>query len=240
MIANSSLKAAVSISLGIHLLFLGIASSLFQNPKLLRMPVRYVKVTILPMVTKEEPKGKISLPVPLNVGDQNHKGPAFDREERNRETAVPSEPIPKSIPFEEPKTFPQQREEGRTSKEPIDVIVAEELPSGPNLSKEENSVSSKETPSNGESHSISLPSLRSGESYGDGFSFDASGGGLGQEKLPTMEAPPNKVLERGEGSWVNFSSPVEEGMGLGQAMRRTRNRFIRTKPRKRDMKEKSF
>jgi len=101
------------------------------------MPVRYVKVTILPMVTKEEPKGKITLPIPLNVGDQNYKGPAFDREERNGETAVPSETFPKSIPFEEPKIFPQQREEGRTSKEPIDVIVAEELPSGPNLSKVE-------------------------------------------------------------------------------------------------------
>lgn len=204
MIANSSLKAAVSISLGIHLLFLGIASSLFQDPKLLRMPVRYVKVTILPMVTKEEPKGKITLPVPLNVGDQNHKGPAFDREERNGETAVPSEPIPKSIPFEEPKTFPQQREEGRTSKEPIDVIVAEELPSGPNLSKEENSVSSKETPSNGESHSISLPSLRSGESYGDGFSFDTSGGGLGAGKASDNGSPAEQGSGKGRGTLGKF------------------------------------
>jgi TonB family protein len=204
MAENSTLKIAASVSLAIHLLFLGLASSSFQDPKILRMPTRYVKVTLLPMVTKEEPKGKITLPVPLNVGDQNHKGPAFDREEPNGENAVPSETIPQSIPFEEPKTFPQQREEGRTSKEPIDVIVAEELPSGSKLSKEENSVSSKETPSNGENHFISLPSLRSGESYGDGFSFDTPGGGSGAGKASGNGSPAEQGSGKGRGILGKF------------------------------------
>jgi len=179
MTENSSLKIAASISLGIHLLFLGIASSLFQAPKPFGMPARYVRVTILPMVTKEEPKGKITLPVPLTVGAQHHKGPASDQEGRNGETAPPWESMAKNIPIEEPKTPHQEREEERILKEPTNVIVTEEQPSGPNLSKEENSVSSQETGSNGVNQSVALPSLRSGESYGDGISFHSSGGGSG-------------------------------------------------------------
>jgi TonB family protein len=181
MVGNSSLMAAASISLGIHLLFLGIASNLSQDPKLTRMPVRYVRVTILPMVAtvaKEEPKGKITLPVPLPIGDQNRNGPASNQEGGHRETVFPLESMAKDIPSEEPRTSPQQPGEETTLKEP-NAMVAEELPSGPTLAKEENSVSPQETGSNGGNQSISLPSLRSGESYGDGISFHSAGGGLG-------------------------------------------------------------
>jgi len=141
------------------------------------------------MVTKEEPKGKITLPVPLKVGDQNRKRTAFDGEGQNGETALPSETIAKNIPFEEPKTIPQQQEEERTLKQPINVTMTEEQPSGPNLGKEENSVSSKETGSMVENLSVSLPSLRPGESYGDGFSFDSSKGGLGSGKASGNGSP---------------------------------------------------
>jgi len=198
------LKIAASISLGIHLLFLGIASSLFQTPKLLQLPTRYVKVTILPMVTKEEPNGKIVLPIPLKVGDQNRKGTAFDGEGRNGETALPSESIAKNIPFEKPKTLPQQQEEERTLKQPINVTVTEEQPSGPNLSKEENSVSSKENASNAETLSVSLPSLRPGESYGDGFSFASSGGGLGSGKASGNGSPGKGGSGKGTGILGKF------------------------------------
>jgi TonB family protein len=57
--------------------------------------------------------------------------------------------------------------------------VIEEQPSGPDLGKGENSVSSQETGSNGMNQSVVLPSLGSGESYADGISFHNAGGGLG-------------------------------------------------------------
>ena len=176
---------AASVSVGIHLLFLGIASNLYRDPKLHGMPVHYVTVTILPtvaMVAKEEPKGKITLPVPLPVGDQNRKGPASDQGGGNGKTAPLSESMAKDIPIEEPRTPHQEREEERISKEPTNVTVIEEQPSGPDLGKGENSDSSQEAGSNGVNQSVALPSLRSGESYGDGFSFVSSGGGLGSGK----------------------------------------------------------
>jgi TonB family protein len=197
MTENSTLKIAASISLGIHLLFLGIASSLFQDPKILRMPAGYVKVTLLPMVTKEKANAKIILPVPLKVGDQGREG-------RNGETTLPLESMAKDIPFEEPKAFPQQREEERTLKEPINVAMAVGLPSGPNLNKEENTVSSKETTSNGENLSASLPSLQSGESYRDGFSYDSSGEGLGVGKTSGNGSPGKGGSGKGTGILGKF------------------------------------
>jgi TonB family protein len=189
MVGNSFLKVAACISVGIHLLILGIASSLFQDPKTLRRPVRYVKVTILPAVAKEESKGKITLPVPLNVGDQNRKGPASHQEGPNEETGLPSESMARDVLFEEPKTPPQERQEGIVLKEPHSLVLAQGLPSEQNVNKAGNSVSSEETGSNEERQSISLPSLRSGESDGNGFSFDSSGGGLGVGKAPGNGSP---------------------------------------------------
>ena len=206
MIGDAPLKVAASISLGIHLLFFGIASSLFQDPKILRMPARYVKVTLLPMVTKEKANAKIILPVPLKVGDQ-------DREGRNEETTLPLESIAKDIPFEEPKTFPQQREEERTLKEPINVAMAVGLPSGPNLNKEENTVSSKETTSNGENLSVSLPSFHSGELYGNIFSYDSSGGGLGAGKASGNGSPGKGGSGNGTGILGKFFYAHRGGNG---------------------------
>jgi TonB family protein len=202
MIANSSLKVAASISLGIHLLFLGIASSLFQAPKRFGIPARYVRVTILPIVTKEEPKEKITLPVPLKVGDQNPKGSASDQEGGNGETAPLSESMAKNIPIDEPKTPAQEREEERISKET--VTVTEEQPSGSNLSEEENTGSSQETTSNGVNQSVALPSLRAGESYGDGISFYGSGGGLGSGKASGSGGPGKGGSGNGKGILGRF------------------------------------
>jgi TonB family protein len=195
MIGNSSLMIAASISLGIHLLFLGIVSNLSHDPKLPRMPVHYVTVTIQPMVatvTREEPPRKITLPVPLKVGEQAPEGPASDQEGRHGETVFPSESMAKDTPSEEPKTSLQQPEEERTLEEPINVMVAEELPSGSTLGKEENPLSSQATGSNGGHQSISLPSLRSGESSGDGFAFANAGGGSGVGKT-FGDGSPNKA-----------------------------------------------
>ena len=75
MTGISNLKIAASISLGIHVLFLGIASGLFQGPKILRTTtLHYVKVTLLPLVTEEKPDTKIIPPIPLKVGNQDREG----------------------------------------------------------------------------------------------------------------------------------------------------------------------
>lgn len=213
MIGNAPLKVAASISLGIHLLFFGIASSLFQESKILRRPPSYVRVTLLPMMTKEQANAKIILPVPLKVGNQDSEGPVFDHEGRNGETSLPSESIAKDIPFEEPKTFPQQREEERTLKEPINVAMAVGLPSGPNLNKEENTASFKETTSNGENLSASLPSLQSGESYRDGFSYDSSGEGLGVGRTSGNGSPGKGGSGKGTGILGKFLYAHGKGNG---------------------------
>jgi len=213
MIGNTPLKVAASISLGIHLLFFGIASSLFQESKILRRPPSYVRVTLLPMMTKEQTNAKIILPVPLKVGNQDSEGPVFDHEGRNGETALPSESIAKDIPLEEPRRFPQQQEEERTLKEPINVAMAAGLPSGPNLNKEENTVSSKETTSSGENLSVSLPSFHSAESYGDGFSYDSSEGGLGAGKASGNGSPGKGSSGKGTGILSKFFYAHRGGNG---------------------------
>jgi TonB family protein len=179
MTGNATLKIAAAISLGIHLLFLGIASSLFQNSKVLRMDTRYITVTLLPLVAQEKPNTKIILPIPLKVGDQKLGEPVFDRKTLNQDSLSPAKSIVKNILLEEPKTFPQQRKEERTLKEPIKVAMAVGLPSDTNISKEADTVSSKETASNGENLSVSLPAFHSGEFDGGTFSYSNSGDGSG-------------------------------------------------------------
>jgi TonB family protein len=206
MIANSSLKVAASISLGIHLLFLGIASNLFQDRKLLRIPARYVKVTLLPMVTKEEPKGKITLPVPLNVGDQDRKGPAFDREGLRQAALFPHPSVTNTISSEEPEPILKNKEEEEISNEPVNMGMApgSNLNSDLNLRNEANTVSSEGTTSDGESLSVSLPSLESGEPDGDGFSFASSGGGLGAGEASGNGSPGKDGSGKGRGILGKF------------------------------------
>jgi TonB family protein len=128
----------------------------------------------------------------------------FDQKGRNGETALPSESVTKNSPLEEAKTPPQEQEEERTLKGPMNVTVTEEQSSGPNLGKEENSVSSKEASSKAEILSVSLPSLRSGESYGDGFSFDTTGGGLGAGKVSGNGSPGKGGSGKGRGILGRF------------------------------------
>jgi TonB family protein len=199
MTGISTLKIAASISLGIHLLFLGIASGLFQGPKILRMPTHYVKVTLLLLANEEKPDTKIIPPVPLKVQIQNGEGPVLDNKGLNRGTLLPSKSIAKNIPLEELRTFPKERAEERTLKEPIDVAMAVGSPADTNLNKVGDTVSSKEATSNGGNLSVSLPSFHSGELYGNVFSYDSSGEGLGS----------------GTGSGNGSSSQGGSGKGTG-------------------------
>ena len=181
MIGNSALKVAASISLGIHVLFLGIASSLFQDPKILRMPARYVKVTLLPMVTKEKANAKIILPVPLKVGNQDSEGPVFDREGLHQAALFPHPFVTNTISSEEPKPISKNKEEEEISNEPSNraIVPGSTLDADSNLRNEGNMLSSKEATSNGENLSVFLPSFHFEEEGGNVFSYSRFGAGLG-------------------------------------------------------------
>jgi TonB family protein len=213
MAGNATLKIAASISLGIHLLFLGIASSLFQNSKVLRMPTRYVTVTLLPLVAQEKPNAKIILPVPLKVGAQNLGEPVFDRKGLNQDSLFPSKSIAKKIPFEEPRAFPQQREEEKTLKEPVNVAMAIGPPSDTIPNKEADTVSSKETNSNGENLSVSLPSFGSGEFDGGAFSYSSSADGKGSGTGSGNGGSSKQGSGKGEGIWGRIFSSRGGGNG---------------------------
>jgi TonB family protein len=179
MSGNSTLKIAASVSLGVHLLFLGIASSLFQNPKILRVPMRYVKVTLLPLASEEKPDTKILPPVPLRTGNRDREEPVSDLEGLNQEPLLPPESIAKNIPPEKPQPFPQQQEEEGTLIEPIDVAMGVGPPSDTDVNKGGDTVSSEETALPGGNLPVSLPSVHSGESYATPLSYKGSGDGHG-------------------------------------------------------------
>jgi TonB family protein len=218
MNGSLTLKIAASISLGIHLLFLGITSSLFQDSKILRMPARYVKVTLLPLASEEKPGAKIILPVPLRVQMQKGEEPVFDHERLNRETLLPSNSLTKNVPLEEPRAFPRQREEERTLKEPTDVAMAVGPPSDTNLNRGENAVSgntasSKEAGSNGENLAAPLPSFHSGELYGNVFSYDSPGGGVGSPTGSGNGSSSKGGSGKGKGILDKFSYAYRGGDG---------------------------
>jgi len=213
MAGNLTLKIAASLSLGIHLLFLGIASSLFQNPKGLRMPGRYVTVTLLPLVTDEKPNARIIPPVPLRVGNHNLGDPVFDRKAQSQDSPFPSKSISKNIPLEEPKTIPQQREEDRTVKEPLNVAMAVEPPSDTNLAKGTGTVSSKEAAVNGGIVSLSLPAFRSGEFDAGTFSYGSSGDGNGSGAGSGSRSSSRGGSGKGEGILGKIFSSRGRGNG---------------------------
>jgi TonB family protein len=181
MTGISNLKIAASISLGIHVLFLGIASGLFQGPKILRMPTHYVKVTLLSLVTKEKSDAKIIPPIPLKVGNQDPKEPVLDRKGLNQGPLFSHPSETKNISFEEPKPISKNKEEEKTPNDPIHIAKSpgSVLDTDSNLKNEGSMASSSEVTSMGGDLSISLPSLHSGESSGGAFSFNSSGDGMG-------------------------------------------------------------
>jgi TonB family protein len=199
MTGNATLKIAASISLGIHVLFLGIASSLFQNPKILRMDTHYVRVTLLPLVPQEKPNAKIILPIPLRVGDQDRAEPVFDRKGLNQDPPFSSKSIARNISLEEPRTFPQQREEEITLKEPVNVAMAVGPPSDANFNKGADTVSSKEAITHGDNLSVSLPAFRSGEFGGGTFPYHSSGDGKGSGNGPGNGGSSKGASGKGEG-----------------------------------------
>ncbi len=198
MAENLTLKIAASISLAIHLLFLGIASSLLQESKTFQMPTRYIKVTLLPRVAKEKANPKIIFPIPLKTGNQDREGPAFDREGLHQAPSFTHPSVTNTAPSEEPKLISKNKEEEEISSEPSNVPneeeeISSEPSNGPtasgstfdansNLRNEGNTVSFQEATVNGGNPSLSLPSVHSEEEGGNVFSYGSSGAGLGPGK----------------------------------------------------------
>ena len=181
MTGNVTLKIAAFISLGIHLLFLAIASNLFQHPKPFRTDTHYVKVILHPLASDERPDVKIVPPVPLRVGNQVRAERAIDRKELNEVPLSSRTTVAKTISFEGPEPISKNKEEEEISDAPAHIVTAPGLvlDEYSNLENEGNGASSKETASNGGNGSVSLPAFRSGEFDGATFSYNGPGDGEG-------------------------------------------------------------
>jgi TonB family protein len=216
MTGISNLKIAASISLGIHVLFLGIASGLFQGPKIHRTTTLHnVKVTLLPLVTKEKPDAKIIPPIPLKVGNQDPKEPVLDRKGLNQGPLFSHPSETKIISFEEPKPILKNKEEEKTPNDPIHIAKPPGSVSDTdsNLKNEGNMASSREFTSMGGDLSISLPSLHSGESSGGAFSFNSSGDGMGSGTGSGHTGSLGRGSGKGEGIFGKIFSSRGGGNG---------------------------
>ncbi len=193
MVGNSPLKIAASVSLGIHLVLLGITSTLFQESKILQRPDHYVKVTLLPLMTEEKPDTKIVLPVPLKVENQDREQPVFDLKGLNQESRLPPKSVENNISLEELKPISKNKEEEKTSDERMSVAMAQGsvTETDSNVKNDGNMVFSGEATLSGGNLSISLPSSHSGEPHGGSFSYRNSGDGQGAATGPGNGSPGN-------------------------------------------------
>ncbi len=215
MVGNLPLKIAASVSLGIHLLLLGITSVLFQESKILQKPDHYVKVTLLPLVTKEKPDTKIVLPVPLKVGNQDREQPVFDLKGLNQESRLPPKSVENNISLEELKPISKNKEEEKTSDEQMNIAMTPGSVSetDSDVKNDENMVSSSETALPGRNLSISLPSFHSGEPHGGSFSYRNSGDGQGAGTGPGNGNPGNGGSGKGTGILGKFFYAHRGGNG---------------------------
>jgi protein TonB len=148
-----NIKIFLSVSLGLHLLFLSILTLLFPDFKIDRFPPLHIEVSLLlpalPVAAEEKSNLKSFSPPPLKT--------QIKREEK--ESLQPSpQSLAKNIPLEEPKPLSQVREEEKTEKEPVSIAKALLLPSDLDLNiwSDENPLHLKETFSGAEKLSISL------------------------------------------------------------------------------------
>ena len=215
MTGNATLKIAASISLCIHLLFLAIASNLFQHPKLLRMDTHYVKVILHPLASDEKPHVKIVPPVPLRVGNQDRAERSVERKGLNEAPLSAQTTVAKTISFEGPKPISKNEEEEEISDAPTHIVTARGpvLDEYSNLENEGNSVSSKETASNGGNGSVSLPAFRSGEFDGGTFSYNSPGDGKGSGSGTGHPGAPGKGSGKGGGIFGKMLSSRGGGNG---------------------------
>jgi TonB family protein len=223
MTGNVTLKIAAFISLGIHLLFLAIASNLFQHPKPFRTDTHYVKVILHPLGSDEKPDVKIVPPVPLRVGNQVRAERAIDRKELNEVPLSSHTTVAKTISFERPEPISKNKEEEEISDAPTSIITAPGtvLDKYLTLETEGNNVFSKETASGGGNGSVSLPAFRSGEFDGATFSYNSPGDGNGSGSGTGHAGGPGKGSGKGGGIFGKMFS--SRGRGNGAWPRYTEN-----------------
>jgi TonB family protein len=206
---NSPLKVSACVSLGIHFLFFGIASGLLKESKILQNSTHYVKVTLLPLVNEEKPDTKIIPPVPLKVGNhdrQEGEEPVLDLKGINRESLLPPKSGANNSSPEEPTPILENKEEVKTSNDPIHMATRPGSLSDTdsNVENEGNRALSGEADLPGGNLSISLPSLHSGESSGGAFSFRGSGDGQGSGTGPGNGGSGNGGSGKGRGIFGKF------------------------------------
>ena len=187
MFGDSDLKITALMSLGIHLLIIAIVSGSFRSANIHRTTaVHRVKVILLPSVTQEKPNPeripdtKMTLPVPLKVGNREREEPAHDLKGLVEEPVSPQPSVSRNIAPEKLKLISKNEEEEETSSRPVQTATAPGSVSGGdlNLGNGGNGVS-KEGDSSGGGPSVSLPSFHSGELSGNGFSYNSPGRGSG-------------------------------------------------------------
>lgn len=223
MTGNVTLKIAAFISLGIHLLFLAIASNLFQHPKPFRTDTHYVKVILHPLGSDEKPDVKIVPPVPLRVGNQVRAERAIDRKELNEVPLSSHTTVAKTISFEGPEPISKNKQGEEISDAPTSIVTAPGtvLDEYSTLETEGNNVFSKETASGGGNGSVSLPAFRSGEFDGATFSYNSPGDGNGAGSGTGHAGGSGKGSGKGGGIFGKMFS--SRGRGNGAWPRYTEN-----------------
>jgi TonB family protein len=171
-----NLKTFFSISLGIHLFFFSIASILFPDFKIDRLPPLHVEVSLLPLVSevKSFPEVITSPAVKAQIRKEEAKAPQKTKEEesaakqeqeqKQKISAFPT--TTKNIPLEEPTLLlPENRKwemgnmkEEKAEKEPVDMAKTLLLPSDFDLSiwNDEKPLPLQENSSKAENLSIAL------------------------------------------------------------------------------------
>ena len=189
MFGDSNLKTAALMSLGIHLLIIAIVSGSFRNANIKSTALHRVRVTLLPLVAplaaKEKPEPrmiadtKMTLPVPLKVGNRDREEPSRDfkglmEEPISAQPSVSGNSVP-----EKPKPISKHEEEEETSNRPVQTAMGPgSAPADLNPGNGGSGVS-KGGDSPGGGFSVSLPFLHPGESSGNGFSYSNPGNGSG-------------------------------------------------------------
>jgi len=193
MFGDSNLKMAALISLGIHFLIIAVVSSSFRNANMHRTAVlQCVRVTLLPLGVQEKPKptmiaeSRITLPIPLRVGNRDHEEPAHDLKGLVEEPISPQPSVSRDITPEKLKLIPKSEEEEETSIRPVHIATDPASVSG-----------GDSNPGNG-GNGV-------GELSGRGFSYNSSGNNLGG----------GSGLGFGSGSGSGNGSPGNGGSGKG-------------------------
>ncbi len=182
MFGDSNLKTAALMSLGIHLLIIAVVSASFRSADIhLGNALHAVRVTLHPLAVQEKPNTKmiadrITLPVPLKVGNRGQEEPAHDFKGLVEKPISTQPPASGNIV---PKPVSKEQKEDETLS-PVQTAMALGSISGEdtNPGNGRNGGPQKDDSSGG-GLSVSLPSLSPGGLSGNGLSYNSPGNGSG-------------------------------------------------------------